>query len=603
MKQYSPLVSSQFSGPSDSYMGISKTIAKHQEEHPENFEENNGLLTPYLGIFSDRSRKSQELNTASKEFKKFLIEYSQNNKFLPQKEYKIFVWTSNRELLRKHFPKRTVIERIEIENHTQDVTFSIYSTNHPIIIDCVLYLLTKIEDFKEVYALNQTFKHVWTQGLISSIDHSNFAEIANTLGISIFKTPAQLYYSICADDLKLFNLLREVFNKIDTNQSGEIEFSELYYVIRQIQEDISADDIREAIARIDINNDGKISFEEFCFWWKKGRQGAISLSEVALKWAKQLSLNTPETKALVKNISRNRPMIEKKLIKKEIIIKIGNLINPIYELTIEVGKSTIREKLLNETNMKLSLFSKDLWFSIKLRAKNMQSAHSLEKQLKKSVEIIIDSFFSNLMDGKKIKQAIKFSIKTIDCFIWITFILDLNDQYLEPLNKLFFTFDELLISPLNDYINFQLSSTNNFFKIISNGNFFENLGTGYEIKLNTEYWSKFINILLSIYPIGSSFHALLYSFLIASGKFEFNFANCYEFAHSFFKLTGIMIELNNLITPSIESLLALLENNFEDDIEIFSRISNVGLKAMMRSKNLFNNIIINGWTTWAKVLH
>ena len=117
----------------------------------------------------------------------------------------------------------------------------------------------------------------------------------------------------------------------------------------------------------------------------------------------------------------------------------------------------------------------------------MQSAHSLEKQLKKSVEIIIDSFFSNLMDGKKIKQAIKFSIKTIDCFIWITFILDLNDQYLEPLNKLFFTFDELLISPLNDYINFQLSSTNNFFKIISNGNFFENLGTGYEIKLNTEY--------------------------------------------------------------------------------------------------------------------
>ena len=83
-----------------------------------------------------------------------------------------------------------------------------------------------------------------------------------------------------------------------------------------------------------------------------------------------------------------------------------------------------------------------------------------------------------------------------------------------------------------------------------NGNFFENLGTGYEIKLNTEYWSKFINILLSI-----------------------------------------------------ESLLALLENNFEDDIEIFSRISNVGLKAMMRSKNLFNNIIINGWTTWAKVLH
>ena len=129
----------------------------------------------------------------------------------------------------------------------------------------MLYLLTKIEDFKEVYNLNQKFKHVWTQGLISSVDHPNFAEIAQTLGITIFRNLKELYRTICADDLRLYNMLKEVFNKIDSNQSGEIEFSELFNAIRHIQEDITYDDIKEAIARIDINNDGKISFEEFCF--------------------------------------------------------------------------------------------------------------------------------------------------------------------------------------------------------------------------------------------------------------------------------------------------------------------------------------------------
>lgn len=600
VKNYSPLISSHFSGPNESYVSVSKIIAKHQESFLGLNED--GFLSPHIRINSERSRLSQELNTVSREFKKFLIEYSQNHKFLVQKEYKIFVWTNNREYLRKLFPERTVYEKIEIENSSENVTFIIYTSSPPVIIDCVLYLLIKIEDFKEVYNLNQKFKHVWTQGLISSVDHPNFAEIAQTLGITIFRNLKELYRTICADDLRLYNMLKEVFNKIDSNQSGEIEFSELFNAIRHIQEDITYDDIKEAIARIDINNDGKISFEEFCFWWKKGRHGAISVSEVALNWAKQITLNTPETKSLLKNIIKNRALIEKKTIRKEILLKIGTLNEKNSEVIIEIGKSAVREKLLNEVNMKLGLFSQDLWIAIRLVAKNPGNLQVYEASLKKSIELVLESMFSNLMDGKKIKKAVKYSIKAINEELFLVFTLDLTDSYLEPLNKLFITLDELLVSPLNDHFFLQIDSENPFFKLISNGFLLENLGNC-EIKANAEYWSKFVSILLSLFPILSNKIAFIYSFLITSGKVQLDFESIHLFAELFSQVIGRKPEVNHLLSPSFMSLLQQLDNKFEDGIEVYTRASNIGLKLRIVSKDLISSILINGWTNRAEVLY
>lgn len=592
LKDYSPYYSSQ--GPHDSYLSISKSIAKHREEFPPINMDQNGCISPNYGINTDRSRMSQELNTVSKEFKKFLIEYSQNNKFLPQREYKIFVWTSSRELLRKTFPERTVSEMIEIEGNMAEVSFSIYSTSAPVVIDCVLYLITKVEDFKEVYSLNQKYKHVWTQALISSFSHQNFEEISNTLGISMFKQPKELYVKICTDDMKLFNLLKGVFNGIDSNHSGEIEFAELFNAISQIQPELTEEDMRDAIARIDINNDGMISFEEFCFWWKKGRQGAVSVSEIALNWAKQLALNIPETKSLLKNLTRNRAFIEKKMIKKEVRVKVGGNEATNSEIRVEIGKSSMREKLLNEVNSKLSLFNKDLWITLKFTLKNPQVWQTLEKPLKKAVEMVIDSYFSSLMDGKRIKKAVKFSTQLLNNDLFISFILDFTDHYLDPLNKLFFTFDELLTSPTNDNFAFQISSSNKFLAVISPGDIFETLGPSYEIKITSEYWSKFVNVLLGFSPVSSNLHILAYSFLLSIGKSEFAFASASDCSSTFYKLFGKRFEKNTLLSPSVLKFLYLLENICEDSFEFYCRISNVGLKMSVYSKDFFSNIKING---------
>ena len=586
-KNYSPFHSSQ--ALNDTYQHISKTIAKYHEEFPEQKMVSNGYQSSNFGVKSERSQMSQELNSASKEYKRFLIDYSQTNKFLPQREYKIYVWTSSRAFLRKLFPERTLTERIQIQGNTVEVTFRIYTSSAPILIDCVLFLMTKIEDFKEVYNLNLKYKYVWTQALISKVEHRNFKEISSALGISIFKLPSELFVKICQDDLKLFNLLREIFNSIDANHSGEIECTELFNAIQKIQDDITFEDISEAIARIDINNDGTISFEEFCFWWKKGRQGAVSLSEIALNWAKQLTLNVPDTKVLLKNITRNRACIEKKVIKKEILIKVARIDKTRTEINIEIGKSSARERMLNELNNKLLLFSKDLWLIIKLSSKHPKTLPLMEKALKMAIEAVLDSFFCDLIDGKKIKKAVTYTMHITNQELLIKFVLELSDNYLEPLNKLFNTLDDIFTSPLNDSLILRLKSSNTFLKIMTGGNLFESIGSAYEIKASTEYWSKYVNLFMGFWPVNSTLRTLVYSFLLSMGRSDFTFNSAEDFKDTAYSIFGTNLEFSNLLTPSILHILRLLNNNFEDSIECYLRILNLGGKIIARSHQIFSN--------------
>ena len=281
------------------------------------------LLESDSNRLSIASKQSNEPNSFSTEFKKFTVEYSQND-FLAQKQYKIFVWTSNKDFLKKLFPKRTIVQKVQIKNTQYNVTFSIYTSSTPTLIDCVLFLLTKIEDLKEIQTLNQKYKYVWTQALISSIHHPDFSQICEKLGVKYFNKTQDLFQAICEDDLSLYKLLKQVFKKIDRENKGNIEFAQLFNAVQQIDSNMSSENILAAIGRIDVNNDGKVSFEEFCFWWRKGRQGLLSFSDTVLKLAKQISFQVPETRGLLRNMTKNRVSVDKKIVKKEVIVKVGN---------------------------------------------------------------------------------------------------------------------------------------------------------------------------------------------------------------------------------------------------------------------------------------
>ena len=67
------------------------------------------------------------------------------------------------------------------------------------------------------------------------------------------------------------NILRFAFRYFDKDNSGEIEFKEIKDLFSKSIEDRSKlnETLEEIIKEVDINNDGKINFKEFCIIMKK----------------------------------------------------------------------------------------------------------------------------------------------------------------------------------------------------------------------------------------------------------------------------------------------------------------------------------------------
>ena len=73
---------------------------------------------------------------------------------------------------------------------------------------------------------------------------------------------------ILASEEKLNDVARAAFDSVNTNKTGEINYSELEAVMIQVSKDLgtqppSANDVNEVIKHLDTNKDGVISFDEF----------------------------------------------------------------------------------------------------------------------------------------------------------------------------------------------------------------------------------------------------------------------------------------------------------------------------------------------------
>jgi len=61
-----------------------------------------------------------------------------------------------------------------------------------------------------------------------------------------------------------------MFTKYDKRRQGEFGINELKRVAKELDEEISEDQLEEIIARIDSDGDGKVSFEDFYNVMTKG---------------------------------------------------------------------------------------------------------------------------------------------------------------------------------------------------------------------------------------------------------------------------------------------------------------------------------------------
>ena len=542
---------------------------------------------------TERSGLSEDVVSASKEFKKFFVRPLENMQSLLQKEFKIFVWTKNRKLLRDTFPERTITEVLETAGISCEVNFIVFSSKAPIIIDCVVYLVEKIDDFKEVYRINQQYKHVCVQALLTSVDHKNMEEIAKTLGIHLVKSVKQLFNKIFLEDYKLVSMLNDLFHRIDQNSRGEIDFSELFYLVQQIRPDITPDEIRDGLKRIDIHQKGRINFDEFCFWWKKGRQGPVTFTESIVNWAKIVAKN-PETKTMLRTMTQNRLMVNKESRKKEIEIQIGNCIGNETDLMLEIGKGMFRERLLKDVNKEFSMYSQEIWMSFRIKVRPHKGIQNVEEFIKRKFHNLLDALTSDYIDGKRIKKSLNVNTVLSGTYLNLIIILDTSDDYMEPLNKLLLELDDLLSYPTDDNLTINLKSSESFYKLFSPLNVLQVIGNNTKIEFSSENWSKILSICMSRFPDLLKVHPILSLYLISKGKSSISFKNCSEFFQTCQSLFKTIPKLNNLLTYPIQDFMVQVKELIEDDIQIHSRCGSLGLKLNLYSSNLVHNILING---------
>jgi Ca2+-binding EF-hand superfamily protein len=61
--------------------------------------------------------------------------------------------------------------------------------------------------------------------------------------------------------------LREDFDFNDLNRDGRLTLGEFIRFMRNVDEDITPEELQIGFDEIDTNRDGRIDFEEFVAWW------------------------------------------------------------------------------------------------------------------------------------------------------------------------------------------------------------------------------------------------------------------------------------------------------------------------------------------------
>ena len=69
------------------------------------------------------------------------------------------------------------------------------------------------------------------------------------------------------DEFKINSLVKAAFSAIDKDESGEIDDSELYEILKNVPQDddveLKIEDVKAAMSELDTCNDGRITMEEF----------------------------------------------------------------------------------------------------------------------------------------------------------------------------------------------------------------------------------------------------------------------------------------------------------------------------------------------------
>jgi hypothetical protein len=506
----------------------------------------------------------------------------------------VLIWAGDEEAL-EPFAASTISRRDagrEVAVTPLTVT-RLQEASLPRVIDAVIYLIrdkSEVAQAKEVYA---KYKHVWLHLVQSQAQGTEVDVFISETGAQILATGEDYIAKVLSADKDLHILLKTVFEKIDTDRSGAIEGRELVQAARELKQEVTPQEVEAALSEMDANKDSKVSFAEFRDWWKRGRQGAVSVHKAVETWAEKSSANVPGTVRELNALMHKR---EKKYQGSQSSLKLS--IGPDFPtkiaFSLDFGSGKAREALTVDLANKLGYTTKPTWFAISLPCASPSPDPKLVKTLDGFWKAQFEMVMSMSADSNAMRSLMGISVNPIGNSVISSFWLNTDDDYCESLCRAMENVTNLLDIPLDQSLHFELNLATGIEDLQNRSSqpMMMTLFERFRLNLHWVMWVKMLEILVNSerrkrYSSGE--HASLWLTMFEGLQMDLSFESLASLpeemkaggmtAGAFFTLfqRAVLVPLSFL--PFYLDTINQLFANWTGKVEVTGKLLNIGFHA------------------------
>lgn len=419
--------------------------------------------------------------------------------YTPTAHYTVLIWAGQAEAL-EPFATAT-IQRFDAGREvaiTPLTVTSLQDASLPRVIDAVLYLISDKSEVAQAKEVHAKYKHVWLHLVQSMAQGTEIDVFISETEAQVLPAGEDYIAKVLSADKDLHILLKTVFQKIDSDGSGAIEGRELVQAARELKQEVSAQEVETALGEMDANKDSKVSFAEFRDWWKRGRQGAVSVHKAIQSWAERTSAQVP---GAVRELNALMHKKEKKYqgSQSSFQLSIGPDFPPKLSLSLDLGSGKAREALTVALSSQLGYTTKPTWLAIVLPCSTASPDPRLVKTLDGFWKAQFEMVMSMSADSAVMRNLVGVDVRSIGKSVVSSMWLNTDDDYCEPLCRAMDNITNLLDIPLDQSLHFELNLASGVQDLQNRSSEPMMLSLFERFQLNVQWvmWVKMLEILVS----------------------------------------------------------------------------------------------------------
>lgn len=419
--------------------------------------------------------------------------------YAPTAHYTVLIWAAQVEALEPF--AATTIQRSDAGREvaiTPLTVTSLQEASLPRVIDAVLYLISDKSEVAQAKEVHAKYKHVWLHLVQSQAQGTEIDVFISETGAQILPVGEDYVAKVLWADKDLHILLKTVFQKIDSDGSGTIEGRELVQAARELKQEVTAQEVETALGEMDANKDSKVSFEEFRDWWKRGRQGAISVHKAVQSWADQTAAHVP---GAVRELNALMHKKEKKYqgSQSSFQLSIGPDFPTKLSFSLDLGSGKAREGLTVTLASQLGYTTKPTWLAIVLPCTSASPDPRLVKTLDGFWKAQFEMAMSMSADSAVMRSLVGVDVHSIGNSVVTSMWLNTDDDYCDPLCRAMDSITNLLDIPLDQSLHFELNLATGIQDLQSRSSEPMMLSLFERFRLNVQWvmWVKMLEILVS----------------------------------------------------------------------------------------------------------